>query len=174
LHVFRSFESPEEVLGLPDTPPGFKSYPNSTKQIAWKACRASGAAPTYFQASGPFLDGGLIANNPTLDAMSEFRYYNNALRAVGRGEEREKLDLVVSLGTGRFALTKAQPIDVLKMWSFNPKEIHKNALYIKQIGSLLINEVTNRAQSWCSWIRFPYFRVNPPLSQVLALTKQVM
>jgi calcium-independent phospholipase A2 len=176
LHVFRSFESPEEILGLPDTPPGFKSYPNSTKQIAWKACRASGAAPTYFQASGPFLDGGLIANNPTLDAMSEFRYYNNALRAVGRGEEREKLDLVLSLGTGRFPLTKAQPIDVLRMWSFNPKEIHKNTLYIKQIGSLLINEVTNteghvinRAQSWCSWIRVPYFRVNPPLSEMLAL-----
>ena len=30
---------------------------------------------------GRFLDGGLLANNPTLDAMTEIHQYNKALRA---------------------------------------------------------------------------------------------
>lgn len=34
---------------------------------------------------GRFLDGGLLANNPTLDAMSEIHQYNKALKAeVGK------------------------------------------------------------------------------------------
>lgn len=30
---------------------------------------------------GRFLDGGLLANNPTLDAMAEIHQYNKALKA---------------------------------------------------------------------------------------------
>lgn len=140
LHVFRSYESAEEVLGLPETLQGFKQYPNYKEQIAWKAVRASGAAPTYFRASGAFLDGGLVANNPTLDAMAEFKHYNNALKAVGRDAEAEELNLVVSIGTGKFPITPTEPIDVHRMWSFNPREIQRNALYLKQMGNLLINQ----------------------------------
>lgn len=47
----------------------------------WRAARSSGAAPTYFRPMGRFLDGGLLANNPTLDAMSEIHQYNKALKA---------------------------------------------------------------------------------------------
>ncbi|CAG2165942.1 unnamed protein product, partial [Oppiella nova] len=176
LHIFRSYESPEEVLGLSQTMPGFKTYPNYKEQIAWRACRASGAAPTYFRASGPFLDGGLAANNPTLDAMTEFKHYNNALKAVGRTKEANELDLVVSFGTGKFAITPAEPVDVVRLWSFNARELYKNTLYVRQLGNLLINQVCateghiiDRAQSWCSGIKTPYFRVNPLLSEVIAL-----
>lgn len=42
----------------------------------WRAARSSGAAPTYFRPNGRFLDGGLLANNPTLDAMTEIHEYN--------------------------------------------------------------------------------------------------
>lgn len=42
----------------------------------WRAARSSGAAPTYFRPSGRYLDGGLLANNPTLDAMTEIHEYN--------------------------------------------------------------------------------------------------
>jgi len=136
LYLFRSYESPQQILGLPDSPPGLSSYPKFKDQIAWKACRASGAAPTYIRAIGPFLDGGLIANNPTLDALSQFGLYNNALKAVGRQQQSEELDLVLSLGTGRFAVTQTEPIDVIRMWTLNPKELHKSTLYIKQIANL--------------------------------------
>ena len=30
---------------------------------------------------GRFLDGGLLSNNPTLDAMTEIHQYNKALKA---------------------------------------------------------------------------------------------
>lgn len=45
-------------------------------QLVWRAARSSGAAPTYFRPIGRFLDGGLLANNPTLDAMTEIHEYN--------------------------------------------------------------------------------------------------
>lgn len=48
-------------------------------QLVWRAARSSGAAPTYFRPNGRFLDGGLLANNPTLDAMTEIHEYNQDL-----------------------------------------------------------------------------------------------
>lgn len=51
------------------------------EQLVWRAARSSGAAPTYFRPMGRFLDGGLLANNPTLDAMTEVHQYNKALKA---------------------------------------------------------------------------------------------
>lgn len=51
----------------------------SPDQLVWRAARCSGAAPTYFRPIGRFLDGGLLANNPTLDAMAEIHEYNKTL-----------------------------------------------------------------------------------------------
>lgn len=61
----------------------------------WEAGRASSAAPMYFEAfEGKWLDGGVIANNPTLTALTEI---------TNQGEKegkRAKIGLVLSLGTG--------------------------------------------------------------------------
>ena len=80
----------------------------------WKAARATGAAPSYFRAFGRFLDGGLIANNPTLDAMTEIYEYNLALEAVKRESEVEPLSLVVSIGTGAIPVSELQNVDVYR------------------------------------------------------------
>lgn len=53
--------------------------PSPPDQLVWRAARSSGAAPTYFRPNGRFLDGGLLANNPTLDAMTEIHEYNQDL-----------------------------------------------------------------------------------------------
>ena len=41
----------------------------------WRAARCSGAAPSYFRAMDRYIDGGLIANNPTLDVLTEIHNY---------------------------------------------------------------------------------------------------
>lgn len=56
----------------------------------WRAARSSGAAPTYFRPSGRYLDGGLLANNPTLDAMTEIHEYNqDMIRKVRAPQVRQ-------------------------------------------------------------------------------------
>ena len=57
------------------------------EQLIWKSARSSGAAPTYFRTSGQFMDGGMIANNPTLDVMTEIHEYNTGLKLRVRSSE---------------------------------------------------------------------------------------
>ena len=58
----------------------FMTFRFSGEQLIWEAARASGAAPTYFRGYGAYLDGGLIANNPTLDVLTEIHEYNFGLK----------------------------------------------------------------------------------------------
>lgn len=88
--------------------------PPPDKQLIWKAARATGAAPSYFRAFDYFLDGGLIANNPTLDAMTEIHEYNMALHSVSRKSEIVPVSVVVSLGTGLIPVTELKDIDVFR------------------------------------------------------------
>ena len=69
-----------------------KAGPNERK--VWEALCASMAAPTYLPPfDNCFLDGGVMANNPTLPAMVEI--FNNM-------EEGRKLGCVLSIGTDIF------------------------------------------------------------------------
>ena len=55
-----------------------------SEQYVWKAARSSGAAPTFFRTMGRYIDGGLMANNPTLDALTEIHEYNMGLKSIVR------------------------------------------------------------------------------------------
>lgn len=83
LHLFRNYRSPADILGS-ETATTLPVSPRPEDTLLWTAARSSGAAPTYFRPCGRYLDGGLIANNPTLDALTEIIYYNNALEATVR------------------------------------------------------------------------------------------
>ncbi|XP_059614992.1 85/88 kDa calcium-independent phospholipase A2 isoform X2 [Phlebotomus argentipes] len=171
LHLFRNYKSASDILGIV-TPTNNRRIPPPIpeEQLVWRAARATGAAPSYFRAFGRFLDGGLIANNPTLDAMTEIHEYNMALRRVGREKEVAPVSVVVSLGTGMIPVTELKEIDV-----FRPDSIWdtaKLAYGISAIGNLLVDQATaadgrvvDRARAWCSMIEVPYFRFNPQLSE---------
>ncbi|XP_073841734.1 85/88 kDa calcium-independent phospholipase A2-like isoform X2 [Musca autumnalis] len=178
LHLFRSYQSASDILGIVTPITNRRIPPPDPKdQLVWRAARATGAAPSYFRSFGRFLDGGLIANNPTLDAMTEIHEYNMALRSVGRENEVVPVSVVVSIGTGLIPVTELKDFDV-----FRPESIWdtaKLAYGISTIGTLLVDQATasdgrvvDRARAWCSTIGVPYYRFNPQLSEDIAMDEK--
>ena len=100
-----SKELPCNLLDAPDGGADAQDLPPQTAPVSllWQAARCSSAAPTYFQSylvgQMVFIDGGLVNNNPTLQAYTEC---TNLIRHLNRGatrpEERTRLHLVLSLG----------------------------------------------------------------------------
>ena len=114
-------------------------------QLVWRAARGTGAAPSFFRAMGPFLDGGLIANNPTLDALTDIHKYNSLVR----GDTACSFGLVVSLGTGVPPPMHVQSFDV-----FKPESIWDatNVLMgARALGELLVDQVNTTAVSTRPW-----------------------
>nr|CAI5840327.1 unnamed protein product [Callosobruchus analis] len=177
LHLFRTYSSPNDILEVKHDSP-YELPPQPDKQFVWEVGRATGAAPTYFRAFKKFLDGGLIANNPTLDALTEIHEHTLALRAKGRDHEATPVTVVVSLGTGLGPVTAVvKEIDV-----FRPESLWDGAKLfagISFLGNLLVDQATSsdgrvvdRARAWCSMIGVPYFRFCPQLSEDISMDEK--
>uniref|UniRef100_A0A7N6FFP0 phospholipase A2 n=1 Tax=Anabas testudineus TaxID=64144 RepID=A0A7N6FFP0_ANATE len=170
LHIFRNYDPPS-VQRVPPyaTTATFKPLTVPQEQLVWRAARSSGAAPTYFRPMGRFVDGGLLANNPTLDAMTEIHQYNK-----GRGEQIKKLGIVVSLGTGKPPQVEVSSVDVFR--PSNPLELAKSFIGAKELGKMLVDCCTDsdgcavdRAAAWCEMIDTIYQRLSPQLSHEVML-----
>ncbi|XP_058047040.1 85/88 kDa calcium-independent phospholipase A2 isoform X2 [Ahaetulla prasina] len=175
LHLFRNYSPPEgrnksrfRMMGL------FQPMTKPEDQLVWQAARSSGAAPTYFRPVGRFLDGGLLANNPTLDAITEINEYNKSLIQKGQGDKVKKLGVVVSLGTGRAPKVPVSSVDVFR--PSNPWELAKTVYGAKELGKLVVDCCTDpdgpcvdRAAAWCEMIDAHYFRFNPSLETDIML-----
>lgn len=169
LHLFRNYESASQLLDVKHDSP-YELPPPPKEQYVWEVGRATGAAPTYFRAHGRYLDGGLIANNPTLDAMTEILEHTLALKAVGREEEAAPISVVVSIGTGIIPVTEIKNIDV-----YRPEGIFDSAkvfMGFQALSQLLVDQATSsdgrvvdRARAWCASIGVPYFRFCPQMSE---------
>ena len=48
----------------------------------------------------PYVDGGIMSNNPTMDLLTEIAEYNIAQRAVDKDTEVVEPTVCLSLGTG--------------------------------------------------------------------------
>uniref|UniRef100_UPI003AAC2591 85/88 kDa calcium-independent phospholipase A2 isoform X1 n=1 Tax=Centroberyx gerrardi TaxID=166262 RepID=UPI003AAC2591 len=162
------------IVGYTEEPPRKRRKVTDEEQLVWRAARSSGAAPTYFRPMGRFLDGGLLANNPTLDAMTEIHQYNKALKAEGHGEEIQKLSIVVSLGTGKPPQVVVSSVDVFR--PSNPLELAKSFVGAKELGKMLVDCCTDsdgcavdRARAWCEMTDTIYHRLSPQLSQEVML-----
>nr|XP_055073991.1 85/88 kDa calcium-independent phospholipase A2 isoform X3 [Misgurnus anguillicaudatus] len=161
------------VVGF-SRPPRKRRKVTDEEQLVWRAARSSGAAPTYFRPMGRFLDGGLLANNPTLDAMTEIHQYNKALKAQGREMEVCRLGVVVSLGTGKPPQVAVTSVDVFR--PSNPLELAKTFFGVKELGKMLVDCCTDsdgcavdRASAWCEMADINYHRLSPQLSQEVML-----
>ncbi|XP_043346430.1 85/88 kDa calcium-independent phospholipase A2 isoform X3 [Dermochelys coriacea] len=169
LHLFRNYKAPA-MKNKPDmkTADPFRPLTNPEDQLVWRAARCSGAAPTYFRPIGRFLDGGLLANNPTLDAMTEIHEYNKSLSQKGQSQKVRKLGVVVSLGTGRPPQVPVSSVDVFR--PSNPWELAKTVFGAKELGKMVVDCCTDadgpavdRARAWCEMTDTLYFRFSPQL-----------
>ncbi|XP_069765535.1 85/88 kDa calcium-independent phospholipase A2 isoform X2 [Narcine bancroftii] len=175
LHLFRNYNAPE----LQRDPPymrtaQFQALTQPADQLVWCAARCSGAAPTYFRPMGRFLDGGLLANNPTLDALTEIHEYNQSLKRKGGESQMKKLGVVVSLGTGKPPQVPVSSVDVFR--PSNPWELAKTVFGARELGKMVVDCCTDsdgravdRARAWCEMVDIPYFRLNSQLKTEVLL-----
>ena len=134
---------------------------NNRKWKVWEAVRASAAAPTYFPAfEKKYYDGGIMAANPTLVAMTEA--LNNST---------ESLSLVLSLGTGVIPSESVDTVDVVyPRWSSFVSDIKQDLRFMPQLIDLLTANLQNHKQSvlqaecWCRSMGTKYQRFSPPVS----------
>ena len=139
-----------------------------SERKVWEAVRASASAPTYFPAfEDKFLDGGLMANNPTLDTMTE------VIEDSKSAGQPLQIGMVVSLGTGVAAGQHVDDINIphVDWWSLT--EVTEAARGALNFLKLMISQVTasggsevERAAAWCAAMATPYTRLSPPISQI--------
>ena len=144
----------------------------------WEAGRCTSAAPFYFPPyEDKFIDGGIMANNPTLDAMAEIQSQEEEEKS-GR-----KLALVVSLGTGIFPPTTK--VDDVGIYIPNLSNMYHAFLNIGNTMSAMVNflhvlinqaTISNgqevvRAEAWCNSLGVPYFRISPKMKNVIDITE---
>lgn len=77
--------------------------PGPQERLLWEAARATSAAVPFFQPFNGFLDGGFIANNPTVDTIVDIMKHKEATNST------LNLKVVLSLGCGNIAPT---PVDL--------------------------------------------------------------
>ena len=111
LHLFRNYEgtsnshtaSDENISRKVSSPTHISKLKEklpTLKMPLWKVARCSGAAPTYFRPMDKFLDGGLIANNPTLDTITEIHRYCTSKSQRKSAHRAKEVGVIVSVGTG--------------------------------------------------------------------------
>ncbi|CAG4946867.1 unnamed protein product [Parnassius apollo] len=199
LHIFRNYESAQDILdryngtssprgaastagaetGARRTVVSLAAPPPPAEQLVWQAARATGAAPSYFRASGRYIDGGLMGNNPTLDALTELAELRLAYEGTGQHEEAKKtnLKIVVSCGTGRIPVSEIKDYDVFKpegLW-----DTARLAWGLSALGNLLVDQATQcdgrvveRARAWCACAGVPYQRFSPRLARDVAMDER--
>ncbi|KAF7489261.1 85/88 kDa calcium-independent phospholipase A2 [Sarcoptes scabiei] len=171
---------------------------NPIEIYAWQALLASCAAPTYFHHYHPYIDGGMISNNPTFDSIMEFHRHHHdrisnrelsspSMSALSSSKKSKpsRLQLVLSFGTGRVkSLTKdfSHVFDrfnyFLDFRNFVRDLNHSPWVFGNELISQMKTQVTNsndhivkRSANWCRSLEIAFFRVNANFSERIALNE---
>ena len=132
----------------------------------WEAARASSAAPFYFPAFNDFfLDGGLLANNPAPDAMTEIH------------KNGWKFGCVISLGTGNFSVEILESMSTSVDLRYTETFLKNFKAAMRVLTQAIVPAATatemnvQRAHAWCRGLGAAYFRFNPPLTEYIDLAE---
>ena len=73
----------------------------------WKVARYTCAAPVLFGESDEYVDGGVLANNPSDSALTRIQSFYRSRN------EKFPLSLVVSVGCGKYPMQQLGNVDFL-------------------------------------------------------------
>jgi patatin-like phospholipase/acyl hydrolase len=145
--------------------------PHDRKQ--WEAARITSAVPVCFKSyQGKFLDGGVMANNPTLDAITEI--HNQSMIE----STNDKLKFVLSLGSG---VSKAKPISNIDIniptrSLHSLMEIPQSLQGLKNLTDIFLHQLTQsdgqeveRCKAWCHQIGAQYHRLSATVNENIPL-----
>ena len=115
----------------------------------WKVARYTCAAPMFFTEVDNYVDGGVIANNPTDCGMTAIQ---NFFRLQGM---KLPIAMVVSVGTGVYPASKMGKIDAQDALFFGKQWLKPSKLIKKtqNLFALLSNAVrVHCAQCTCTYM----------------------
>ena len=159
LHLMTSYGEPRD------------GHAGPKERKVWEACHISGAAPYYSPLlfDLKLLDGGLVANNPTLDGMAEI------IEQGKREGKPVKFGMVLSLGTGFSPKERTKEVELFGtslLSLLSPKNIHAMESLASHFASQsLLTDGTevHRAKNFCDALGCQYFRVTPPLKEAISM-----
>ncbi|ESO06816.1 hypothetical protein HELRODRAFT_191207 [Helobdella robusta] len=178
LHKFKNYELPAT-----ENSKNKKACPSVNKpneQLVWQAARSSGLGFGFFDAFGSFVDGCVLAYNPTLDVLEEITEFNFA---SVKGDKFKPIHVVASVGVKQQSqqikhqqheledqeiinnvdsdastkkLLTGEVLDFLfnqRLWSFLTHYSQKQQLSMRTV---------EKSRAWCNDIKVPFFRIQPP------------
>jgi len=143
----------------------------------WKVARATSAAPLYFDAVGPFVDGGLLANNPTVDVLTEITEFNTSLEAKGEHQHCVEPKVVLSLGTAIQPVRKVKVADIEISVGNLMQNLFDDLHTASALGNIVTdsgNRAVDRGRAWCKSLGVPFFRYSPQLKEPVEMDEKDM
>ena len=141
----------------------------------WEAGLMTTAAPVYMKPfEGKFIDGGVIVNNPTMDAIVEI------LRESDKEGKPAKLGCVLSLGTGKAPVQYVDNVAItMPTFSLSAlRDIPSNISAVKNMAGIVMEELTKsdgeeiiRAETICKAFGSSYYRMTPQLKSNINLVE---
>ena len=141
----------------------------------WEAALMTTAAPVYLKPfEGKFIDGGVMVNNPTMDAIVEI------LRESDKEGKPAKLGCVLSLGTGKAPVQYVDNVAItMPTFSLSAlRDIPSNISAVKNMAGIVMEELTKsdgeeiiRAETICKAFGSSYYRMTPQLKSNINLAE---
>ena len=142
-----------------------QKHPKERK--VWEAFLMTTAAPVYMKPfEGKFIDGGIMVNNPTVDAIVEILHEND------KEGKQTKLGCVLSLGTGKSPVKYLDNVAVtMPTFSFSSlRDITSTISAAKNMAGIMVDQLTKsdgeeifRAEIICKAFGSSYYRMTPQL-----------
>ncbi|XP_078475639.1 intracellular phospholipase A2-like [Lampetra planeri] len=170
LMLFTNYKHPDaetcgDSPGLPDP-----IYRRMSDLLAWQAATWTCSAPFLFSPIYDLVDGGLLANNPTMTMLAEVYHHSRGLKSKEPGLDKPSLKVVLSLGTGKKPTVEVgPPFPTCLGELFFPSMLVKVFNCVMSVMTITEAHQLKAAKGWCHSINVPFFRKNPEFEDLVKI-----